>query len=193
MRCSCPDSARLCKHLAAALYGVGARLDRSPELLFLLREADHLELVSAAAEAPVVGAAVHDDALAGADLSAIFGIDLEAAAGAPVAPKARARREAAKASLPAATPARTAATPTRPAVQPRPVAKRPLPARPAPAAARTQRLAEVRASDLVALGISRGTIQNWLMEGVLRRTDTRGVYRKTTQTKRRIEAYVARR
>ena len=186
MRCSCPDSARLCKHLAAALYGVGARLDRSPELLFLLRETDHLELVTAAAEAPVVGAAVHDEALAGADLSAIFGIDLEAAAGAPAPPKARTRREAAGTSLPAATPA-------RPAAKPRPVAKRPLPARPAPAAARTQRLAEVRTSDLVALGISRGTIQNWLMEGVLARTDARGVYRKTTQTERRIEAYLARR
>ena len=77
MRCSCPDSARLCKHLAAALYGIGARLDHRPELLFLLRQADHLELVTAAAEGPAAGATEHDAALAGADLSAIFGIDLE--------------------------------------------------------------------------------------------------------------------
>jgi len=35
--CSCPDFATLCKHLAAVLYGVGARLDTQPELLFLLR------------------------------------------------------------------------------------------------------------------------------------------------------------
>lgn len=36
--CSCPDSARLCKHVAAVLYGVGARLDQNPLLLFSLRE-----------------------------------------------------------------------------------------------------------------------------------------------------------
>jgi uncharacterized Zn finger protein len=35
--CSCPDSARLCKHVAAVLYGVGARLDHNPMLLFSLR------------------------------------------------------------------------------------------------------------------------------------------------------------
>ena len=32
--CSCPDWALMCKHVAAALYGVGARLDENP-LLFL--------------------------------------------------------------------------------------------------------------------------------------------------------------
>ncbi|MEO6599561.1 MAG: SWIM zinc finger family protein, partial [Polyangiaceae bacterium] len=37
MSCSCPDWAGLCKHLAAVLYGVGARLDTRPELLFTLR------------------------------------------------------------------------------------------------------------------------------------------------------------
>src|SRR5689334_17989918 len=36
--CSCPDSARMCKHIAAVLYGIGARLDKEPELLFTLRE-----------------------------------------------------------------------------------------------------------------------------------------------------------
>jgi uncharacterized Zn finger protein len=46
MRCSCPDWAFMCKHIAAALYGVGARLDSSPELLFLLRGVDHLELIA---------------------------------------------------------------------------------------------------------------------------------------------------
>jgi uncharacterized Zn finger protein len=35
--CSCPDWASMCKHVAAVLYGVGARLDRQPELLFTLR------------------------------------------------------------------------------------------------------------------------------------------------------------
>jgi len=35
--CSCPDWALLCKHVAAALYGVGARLDKEPALFFQLR------------------------------------------------------------------------------------------------------------------------------------------------------------
>ncbi len=34
MQCSCPDWATMCKHVAAVLYGVGARLDAQPELLF---------------------------------------------------------------------------------------------------------------------------------------------------------------
>ena len=37
LSCSCPDWADMCKHVAAVLYGVGARLDASPELLFILR------------------------------------------------------------------------------------------------------------------------------------------------------------
>src|SRR6185295_19455950 len=29
--CSCPDWASMCKHVAAVLYGIGARLDHQPE------------------------------------------------------------------------------------------------------------------------------------------------------------------
>lgn len=46
--CSCPDSASMCKHVAAVLYGVGARLDQKPELLFNLRRVDAKDLVSQA-------------------------------------------------------------------------------------------------------------------------------------------------
>lgn len=160
MHCSCPDSARLCKHLAAVLYGVGARLDHRPELLFLLREADHLELVTAAAEAPLAGATSADGALAGADLASIFGIDLEGDAG-PAAPK--------------------------------PAPKLTKAVRPAGSTSRRPRSTEVRASELLSLGISRATIRNWLLEGVLVRTEARGAYRKTRRTARRIEAYLSRR
>ncbi len=38
MACSCPDLAGMCKHVAAVLYGVGARLDERPELFFTLRQ-----------------------------------------------------------------------------------------------------------------------------------------------------------
>src|SRR3954471_15440835 len=36
LSCSCPDSAGMCKHVAAVLYGIGARVDEQPELLFRL-------------------------------------------------------------------------------------------------------------------------------------------------------------
>ncbi|MGH2669484.1 MAG: SWIM zinc finger family protein [bacterium] len=48
MECSCPDWAVMCKHVAAVLYGVGARLDLHPELLFVLRGVDHLDLIAKA-------------------------------------------------------------------------------------------------------------------------------------------------
>ncbi|WP_439673162.1 SWIM-type domain-containing protein (plasmid) [Cupriavidus necator] len=43
--CSCPDWASMCKHVAAVLYGVGARLDQQPELLFALRRVEANDLV----------------------------------------------------------------------------------------------------------------------------------------------------
>ena len=38
--CSCPDSSRLCKHIAAVLYAIGRRLDDNPLLFFTLRGID---------------------------------------------------------------------------------------------------------------------------------------------------------
>jgi len=46
--CSCPDSAEVCKHVAAVLYGVAIRLDARPELFFELRQADQAELIDSA-------------------------------------------------------------------------------------------------------------------------------------------------
>jgi len=48
LNCSCPDWADMCKHVAAVLYGIGARLDASPELLFKLRGVDETELLASA-------------------------------------------------------------------------------------------------------------------------------------------------
>lgn len=79
LECSCPDWASLCKHLAAVLYGVGARLDTQPELLFKLRGVDHLELIGAAAEAPVLTQkATGADTLDDSELASVFGIDIAA-------------------------------------------------------------------------------------------------------------------
>ena len=45
-QCSCPDWASMCKHVAAALYGVGARLDQDPNLFFVLRKVDINDLIT---------------------------------------------------------------------------------------------------------------------------------------------------
>ena len=58
LSCSCPDWADMCKHVAAALYGVGARLDEEPALLFELRGVDRSE------RSPPAGPADHRAAAA---------------------------------------------------------------------------------------------------------------------------------
>ncbi len=79
LSCSCPDSARMCKHVAATLYGVGARLDTRPELFFTLRQVKQEDLISKLSESTVAAPKPKaKKALAGADLSAIFGIELAA-------------------------------------------------------------------------------------------------------------------
>lgn len=86
--CSCPDGANMCKHVAAVLYGVGARFDAEPELLFKLRHVDHLELISEANFTATPRRKSKAPAVEAQDLSHLFGIEIEAA---PVAKrKARA-------------------------------------------------------------------------------------------------------
>jgi uncharacterized Zn finger protein len=73
--CSCPDYATVCKHVAAAMYGVGARLDHAPELLFTLRRVSVDELLaSAVTELPATPSAAR--VLAADGLAALFGIEL---------------------------------------------------------------------------------------------------------------------
>ncbi|MGV3658926.1 MAG: SWIM zinc finger family protein [Prosthecobacter sp.] len=75
--CSCPDYADMCKHVSAVLYGVGVLLDSKPELLFTLRGVDQAELLSDASNAAITDVSGgRGDELGGADLSALFGIDL---------------------------------------------------------------------------------------------------------------------
>lgn len=97
MECSCPDWAVLCKHVAAVLYGVGARLDHEPQLLFLLRGVDHAELVSQAVSGDNLKSALSgpDNSLASEDLGAMFGIELDATG---AAESKRPRRRAAAAA-----------------------------------------------------------------------------------------------
>jgi uncharacterized Zn finger protein len=78
LSCSCPDWAGMCKHIAAVLYGIGARFDHQPELLFRLRAVDEAELILNAGKAaplakrgPAAG-----KLLGGEDLAGIFGLDM---------------------------------------------------------------------------------------------------------------------
>jgi uncharacterized Zn finger protein len=96
MRCSCPDYAGMCKHLAAVMYGVGHRLDSSPELLFVLRAVDHAELIEQAIPAAPVGAGHGAPTIAADELGAIFDIELADAPPAKAGPKKRATDTALK-------------------------------------------------------------------------------------------------
>ena len=100
--CSCPDWATMCKHVAAVLYGIGARLDEQPELLFSLRRVHANDLVAQAgaglkktAKTPTTGK-VLDDAL----LADVFGIEMDTAINSPRKPRAA---KAAKTPIPVVT------------------------------------------------------------------------------------------
>ena len=80
--CSCPDWASMCKHVAAVLYGIGARLDDKPDLLFALRKVDQQDLIARAGKGlaqtgigPKAG-----KVLDAGDLSEMFGIEIAQAA-----------------------------------------------------------------------------------------------------------------
>ena len=83
LRCSCPDWAEMCKHVAAALYGIGNRLDHQPELLFQLRGVDAAELIDSGFTAPAAGDAGADGSLAADQLGAIFGVEFDETSAAP--------------------------------------------------------------------------------------------------------------
>jgi uncharacterized Zn finger protein len=173
MECSCPDWAGLCKHLAAVLYGVGARLDHAPEMLFLLRGVDHEELITEAVAAPLAAGTPTSEKALGLDargLSALFGIEIDEGA------------------LPAA--ATVAARKKPKAMHP---ARKPKPA-PAPARRKPSLRAgeSICSKELAAMGVSTATRRNWLMEGVLEPSGIKGVYRAGSDTRTRVIRYLER-
>jgi uncharacterized Zn finger protein len=96
LSCSCPDWAGMCKHVAAVLYGIGARFDHQPELLFRLRGVDETELIASAGNgiplatnAPAASKILSND-----DLS-IFGLDL-----AEIAPKRKPKKKPVRSQKP---------------------------------------------------------------------------------------------
>ena len=84
LSCSCPDWADMCKHVAAVLYGIGARLDQQPDLIFRLHNVDEKELIAGtgtalpqAKKAPAASKVLGDE-----DLSVLFGLDMAQGTGA---------------------------------------------------------------------------------------------------------------
>ena|SRR5215472_14785234 len=78
LSCSCPDWADMCKHVAAALYGIGARLDEKPQLLFVLRGVNENELIANAGTDPPLSKATPHAAkvLDHGDVAALFGLEM---------------------------------------------------------------------------------------------------------------------
>jgi uncharacterized Zn finger protein len=145
-KCNCPDYAGMCKHIAAVIYGIGARLDDKPQLLFQLRGVDHEELIDAdAAAAATVSAKTSPRtrrrALADQSLEDVFGVELEQNAESAPTP---ARKSAARIAEPTAVRKTAAFLPTGPAV------------------ARLRRsLGLSKAAFAREIGVSQPTISNW--------------------------------
>jgi uncharacterized Zn finger protein len=91
LSCSCPDWADMCKHVAAVLYGVGARLDEKPALLFELRAVDENELLANAGQELSLKKAVPatTKVLDDGDVAALFGLEMVEAlrSGTPTSPE----------------------------------------------------------------------------------------------------------
>ena len=96
--CTCPDWASMCKHVAAVLYGIGARLDEKPELLFKLRKVDEKDLISASADIRLAKTGPAMEKVLKADISEVFGLDMAAEREKVPAPPAPASRKGARRS-----------------------------------------------------------------------------------------------
>jgi uncharacterized Zn finger protein len=90
----------MCKHVAAVLYAIGARLDAQPALVFKLRAVDEGELIVGAAKGRTLEttAPVSAKVLEGDDLSLLFGLEMESTpeSAAKPEPKAKASEKKAK-------------------------------------------------------------------------------------------------
>lgn len=98
LKCSCPDWATMCKHVAATLYGVGNRLDSEPELLFVLRQVDHMEMIAKASMPAAIDKTktTKGKMLATTDLGSMFGIEIDAGEPMPALSKRVSGRAAVK-------------------------------------------------------------------------------------------------
>jgi uncharacterized Zn finger protein len=116
LSCSCPDWADMCKHVAAALYGVGARLDEKPQLLFVLRCVDEGDLLAGTGGGMSLSnlARPASNVLDDSDVAALFGLEMADTAPAKAAPHGSRRAgKASKAAEMTKTKAKSAAASLR--------------------------------------------------------------------------------
>jgi uncharacterized Zn finger protein len=170
LRCSCPDWATMCKHVAAVMYGVGVRLDRAPQLLFVLRGVDPAGLVAQVGARAILGDAGVHGALASDDLAGIFGIEMADAAE-PAVVSTRASKKTSRKPAPRAE-------------------ALPKPAKPSVTKAKRAAAAPevITRAELLARGVSAGTISGWYDRGVLESDGRAGVYRWTEALAQRLAA-----
>jgi len=151
--CNCPDWADMCKHIAAVMYGIGARLDTQPNLLFLLRGVDYEELIAEGAAADTIAGTgsrrVHRRSLSGKEIEDIFGVEVDES---PVAtpkrrPKIRKARRTKTSEKPRATRTLKKAAPFKPTAR---------------SVARLRRRLGMSKSEFArAVGVSSATVTNW--------------------------------
>ncbi|TXK80340.1 SWIM zinc finger family protein [Paenibacillus sp. N3.4] len=82
LSCSCPDSAKMCKHVAATLYGVGARFDEQSTLFFELRSIKMEDLITLSITQKSKSLLEKSQGrgrriMADVDISDVFGIDVD--------------------------------------------------------------------------------------------------------------------
>jgi uncharacterized Zn finger protein len=172
LACSCPDWASMCKHVAAALYGVGARLDTSPELFFVLRGVEVTDLAARGARVDFAVATEGD--LAGADLGALFGIELDGAAEAPATKGAAATRKPKRTSTTAGSRVSKPLAAPPPALLPAPAKPRTRTARAAQPSAAAE---TVTRASLLASGMTARAIAAWVRSGALEPIGDAATYR----------------
>lgn len=159
--CDCPDWAGMCKHIAAVMYGIGARLDTQPHLLFTLRGVNHQELITADAVTDAITGSGSQRArrrsLAGKDLEGVFGVELEDLSAKPT-PKKTARRKTAKQKPMNAT--RSKKKDSKPITR---KSRSPVPFKPTASSVATlrRRLGMGKAEFARAIGVSATTVTNW--------------------------------
>ena len=170
LACSCPDWATMCKHVAAVMYGVGARLDSDPGLLFTLRRADASALVARAVTQAVRASKPSKEKRFEGDLATVFDIDL-----APT----EARRPSRSKVVPADAAAKKPRTKTSSlAKKPRaPKAPKPL--------SWTRR-------ELALLGASSALIDRWIRRGLLVPGEKPGALVETPAFRAVISPYAGR-
>lgn len=94
-KCSCPDWALMCKHVAAVLYGIGNRLDQQPDLLFTLRGVDAADLIADVGSGLDIASPAADASkvLDDSEVADVFGIELASFPTTPAAAPATTARK----------------------------------------------------------------------------------------------------